>query len=148
MADYRITLGNGPEAIHETVSGLAALWDRLLHLGVPAWQIETGDLNQGITHVGERIQYRWVRLGWTLPKWPATTARVLTGLVPQEKRVEVPLHFRQSYDTCAEYVTAGGETRVASFWAHHPTTGWCWAVDVAARRYVALRPEGSSWVEA
>lgn len=147
MAEYRITLGNGPRATRETVSGLEALRNRLLRLGVPAWKIETGDLDRGITHMHNRVQYRWVRIGWTLPKWPATTARVLTALVPQEKRVEVPLHFRQSHDTCAKYVTVSGETRAASFWAHHPTVGWCWAVDVAARRYVALRPEGDSWVE-
>lgn len=147
MAEYRITTGNGPKATHETVSGLGALRDRLLRLGIPAWKIETGDLDRGITHMHGRVQYRWVRLGWALPKWPVTTARVLTGLVSQEKRVEVPLHFRQSYDTCAEYVAANGETRAASFWAHHPITGRCWAVDVAGRRYVVLRPEGGSWVE-
>lgn len=147
MAQYRITRGNGPKATHETVSGLRALENALLLAGVPKWRITTGDLDRGITHMVNRVQYRWVRIGWTLPTWPATTARVLASIAPQEKRVEVPLHFRQSHDTCAEYRATDGQMCSASFWAHHPTVGWCWAVDVAGRRFVALRPEGSSWVE-
>lgn len=148
MARYRITTGNGPTAAHEEVSGLEALHDRLLRLGIPGWRIETGDLDRGITHMVKRAQVRWVRLGWTLPVWPATTARVLNSIAPQAKRIDVPLHFRQSHDTCAAYRSHAGETRSASFWAHHPVTGWCWAVDVTERRYVALRPEEGVWVEA
>ncbi|HSL52007.1 MAG TPA: hypothetical protein VK878_23305 [Candidatus Deferrimicrobiaceae bacterium] len=143
MTKYKIMVAfTSGEKVTTTVDGRDALRDFLVKSGVRVtsstltgcgeWSVEQP------SHFSSIESVRFVALGWQISGHGGTLRQRLNRISPEPRVLGTPAEFRKAADGSAEYTRKDGSTGRASFWAHAPTNGQVWAVDVVERRYVRL----------